>query len=80
MGGGGGGIKTEGGCRWVLPGVRTCSLFEEGLVDRGLGCPPVGLGVKRAGSKNCETWGACSASTYQGGGGVYPPPAQALSP
>ena len=29
----------------------TCRGGNPPLTDRGLGCPPVGLGVKRAGSK-----------------------------
>ena len=30
-------------------------------MDRGVGCVPIGLGVKGAGSKNCERYAACWA-------------------
>ena len=32
------------------------------IVDNWIGCPTIGVGVKRAGSKNCERWAACSAT------------------
>ena len=66
-------IKAQGVCRSVLPGVCTCSPFEEGIlhswigglgvVDGWGGCPPIGLGVKKADSKNCKRWTANSATT-----------------
>ena len=60
---GGGAIKAERVCRLVLPGVPTGSPFEQGILhswmDRWVGCPPVGLGARRVGSKNCERWAAC---------------------
>ena len=44
-------IEAKWVCRLVLPGVPVCSPSEEGIVGRGVGCPPVGLGMKGAGSK-----------------------------
>ena len=35
--GGGGGIKAEPVCRLVLPGARTCSPFEEGILHTWMG-------------------------------------------
>ena len=45
---GGGAFKAERVCRLVLPVVRRCSPVEEGILhlDGGVGCPPIGLGVK----------------------------------
>ena len=46
-GGGGCAIKAEGVCRLVLPGVRTCAPFKEGIVHSwigGLGAHPLGWG------------------------------------
>ena len=34
----------------MLPGVRTCAPLEGGVPDSCIGGPPVGLGVKGAGS------------------------------
>ena len=48
--GGGCAIKAEGVCRLALPGVRTGSPLlgaDPPLVDGWVGCPPVGLGVKK---------------------------------
>ena len=45
----------------MLPGVRTCAPFEEGVpppLDRRVGCPPVGLGVKRGDSKKLREMGS----------------------
>ena len=56
---------------FILPPKPHC------FVDRWGGCPPVGLGVKRAGSKKCDGWRARSAPQQPGklsslgeGGGV----------
>ena len=51
--GGWGAINVERVCRLVLRGVRTWSPFEAGILhsDGGVGCPPIGLGVSRVGSK-----------------------------
>ena len=73
--GGGGGIKTQGVCRLVVPGVRTCAPFEGGLLHLwtgggGVG-PPVGLGGEEGGFKknnqNGERWGTRSANPNSGG-------------
>ena len=59
--GGGGGTKAER----VLPGVHTCSPFEEGILNSGMGsvgCPAIELGLKKGfitGKMNCEWWTAC---------------------
>ena len=43
-------MKAEGVCRLVLPGVRTCALFVEGILRARMGgggdfvCPPLGGG------------------------------------
>ena len=47
--GGGGGIKAEGVCRSVLPGVRTCLPFAEGILHPWTGgwvVHPVGWGCR----------------------------------
>ena len=47
-------IKAEGVCRLVLPGVRICSPFEEGVLHSsmgGLAVHPLGGGLKAAGLK-----------------------------
>ena len=62
-GGGGVAIKAEGVCRWVVQGVRTRAPFEEGVDGEGLDVPPLGLGVKGAGSKLREE------PAHEGGGG-----------
>ena len=57
-------IKAEWVCRLVLPGVRTCSPFEEGILRvwiRGLVVHPSGWGGRGRMKKNCD-WG--------GGGGL----------
>ena len=63
-------IKAEGVCQVVLPGVRTCVRFEEGIlyVWRGeVGRPPIGLGAKGVGSKTCEKWAARLANSSSRG-------------
>ena len=45
-------MKAERVRRWVLAGVRTCAPSAEGTRRAwrgGVGCPPVGLGVKGGG-------------------------------
>ena len=55
-------IKAEGVCRLVLPGVSTCSPFEEGILHMWMG----GWVVQQLG------WGCRGGFTkgLQGGGGV----------
>ena len=36
-GGGGGAVKAEQVCRLMLPGARTCSPFEEGILHAWIG-------------------------------------------
>ena len=46
----------RGGVRWLAPlGERVCPPFEEG---RWVGCPPVGLGVKREGFETLQEVGS----------------------
>ena len=49
-GGAGGGIKAEGVCRWVLPGVCTCALFEGGASSA---CGGGGEGWHKASVSDC---------------------------
>ena len=74
-------IKAEGVCRLVLPGVCMCAPFEEGILhlwNRWVGCPPVGLGVRREGSENLREVGSqLGYLTARGGRGSrkdHPPP------
>ena len=48
----------------------SCATWEGGGVaiswfNTGVSYPPVGLGVKRSGPKNCERWGSRSAIPYK---------------
>ena len=78
-------IKAEGVCRLVLPGVRACSRFDEGMLHFWMGRRmfPHWVG---AGSKNGERWGARSWTMspfwncptrwhhdFGGGGGILRP-------
>ena len=58
-GGGGGAIKAEGICRLVLPGVRKCSHFEEGILRVWMGAGKgggwdFGLGGSNPIAKTCR--------------------------
>ena len=33
-------------------------------MDGWVGCPPIGLGVHSAGSKDCQMWGACLTNPF----------------
>ena len=46
---------------WSRVDTHVGLLRRESSAQATIAFPPIGLGVKRAGSKNCETWGARSA-------------------
>ena len=78
---GGGGMKplfAYNQCR--VPCLLNNLLVDRGgnppLVDGWVGRPPTGLGVKRAGSKNCKRWAACIWKRCGGGAkiGMFVPP------
>ena len=53
-------IKAEGGCRLVLPGVRTCAPFEEPILREWTGALAVhpfgwGFGGRSLSDKKCPS-------------------------
>ena len=77
----GGAIRAERVHRWVLPGVRACAPFEEGILHswmEGMGVHPLACGVEGAGQPNSQ--GTASLLDERGWPlGVPPMPAPAFS-
>ena len=67
--GGGVAIKAERVCRLVLSGEHAWSPVEEGTLHLWIGCPPVGLGMKREGSKKKKMREVGSLRGYVTAGG-----------